>query len=133
MAQERNPHVSRILLLDKDVGFMFALANELRSLEIMVIPATSVAQAEQFLDTVGGVMDLLVVNCNMPDAPEFARKHYEQNPSLPIVGIAATPFVTNGFRVAANIHDPEDRHLRKVRRWALIIQALVKKRRVGFG
>jgi len=78
--------MASILILDGDLGFLFALSAELRKRSIAAIPARTVGEAQSMLEEMEPALSALVVNCECPGACAFARGMLRQDAALRIIG-----------------------------------------------
>ena len=78
-----------VLMLDGDVGFMFALSQELTARYISAYPARTVREARSMLQRFRLAPDVLVIDCTVPGACSFAEGVAEQLGSLGIIGIVS--------------------------------------------
>jgi hypothetical protein len=76
-----------ILMLDGDLGFMFALSAELRKRSIAAIPARTAGEAQSMLEYMEPALSALVVNCECPGACAFAREMLRRDTTLRVIGI----------------------------------------------
>ena len=79
--------MASILILDGDLGFLFALSAELGKRSIAAIPARTVGEAQSMLEEIEPALSALVVNCECPGACAFARGMKRQDATLRIIGI----------------------------------------------
>ena len=87
---ERHVHptmMASILILDGDLGFLFALSVELGKRSIAAIPARTVGEAQSMLEEMEPALSALVVNCECPGACAFARGMLRQDAALRVIGI----------------------------------------------
>jgi DNA-binding NtrC family response regulator len=103
--------MSTILILDRELGFMWALAESLKTRGIETIPSTSVEEAEAILTALRPDLALLIVNCAFERACAFAQQLRQQYQFLKVIGITS-----RGSRcrecarlLIATLSDPEDR------------------------
>jgi hypothetical protein len=79
--------MASILILDGDLGFLFALSAELRKRSIAAIPSRTVGEAQTMLADIEPALSALVVNCERPGACAFAREMRRQDAALRVIGI----------------------------------------------
>ena len=56
--------MASILIIDRELGFMWALAERLQVRGIAAIPSSSVQEAERLLDALQIRISLLIINCH---------------------------------------------------------------------
>src|SRR5215472_8074591 len=78
-----------VLMLDGDVGFMFALSQELTARDISAYPASTVREARSMLRRFRLAPDVLVIDCTVPGACSFAEGMAEQRRRAGILGIVS--------------------------------------------
>jgi DNA-binding NtrC family response regulator len=78
-----------IVIIDRDLGFMWALAERLKTWEIATIPAGSVQEARNLLALLQPNVSLLIVNCACAGVCSFAQELRNQHPSLTVIGIVS--------------------------------------------
>jgi hypothetical protein len=78
---------SCILGLDQELGFLWALSDELRAYGISAIPAHSVAEAELLLREIRPRLTLAIIDCRCSGALPFARAVRRDRPTVPIIGL----------------------------------------------
>ncbi len=118
-------------MLDSELGYMVALAEELRKRDVAAFPARTVRDAQALLTKFRLRPDVMVVNCACAGASSFVRSLSKSAAGVQIVAI------TSGRRncrecgqvLAAMFRHPEDRQLDGVERCAGVIQVLVKQLR----
>src|ERR1700681_1709038 len=79
--------MASILILDGDLGFLFALSDELGKRSIAAIPARTVDEAQSMLEEMEPALSALVVNCECAGACAFARGMLRQDAALRVIGI----------------------------------------------
>lgn len=118
-----------ILLMDSDLGFMFALSQELARRQIAAFPSRTVTEAESLRQEFQLRLAALVIECGRPRACAFADGIARQHPGVQIVVLVserhrcaqcATP-------PAAQFRDPEDRAPERISHVADVIELLVRK------
>ena len=129
MSPRRRP--ATILLLDRELGFLFAISHELAQREISAFPARSAAEARGLIAQFDLKLDLLVINCASPGACAFAAELYRQNAALKVIGIVTAGQTCGecGERISAHFRDPEDRDPKRIGHCADVIEMLVRGRR----
>jgi hypothetical protein len=129
MAQHQKPVTSRVLLLDTNLGFLFALAYELQKLGIAALPALSVKEANAVLAGFGPGMDLLIVKSSIRGALGFAAGLLTQNPALPVIAIVQTDqaLPRRGVRFLAYLRDPDDVQPHLAPKWARLVWLLLRR------
>jgi hypothetical protein len=78
---------SSILMLDGDLGFLFALSVELEKRNIAAFPARTVGEAQSILEDMEPALSALVVNCECRGACAFAREMLRRDATLRVIGI----------------------------------------------
>jgi len=79
--------MNTVLMLDNDVGYLFAIGQELAAIGVDVIPATTAAEAESLLRELGIAVELLLANPQHPDAEILRRHLLKDNPDLQVVAL----------------------------------------------
>ena len=120
-----------ILVLDSELGFLFALSHELAQREISAFPARSAAEARALIAQFDLKVDVVVMNCARPGACNFAEELTRQNTALKVIGIVAEGRGCEecADRISARFRDPEDRDPKRVGHCADVIEMLVRGRR----
>jgi|SRR5215472_7581903 len=118
-----------VLMLDGDVGFMFALSQELTARDISAYPASTVREARSMLRRFKLAPDVLIIDCSVPGACSFAEGMAEQLRSLGILGI-----VSDGYQceqcaelLARTLSKPDDTSPDRVLFCADMIHQLLRK------
>jgi DNA-binding NtrC family response regulator len=103
--------MTTILILDRELGFMWALAESLKTRGIETIPSTSVEEAEAILAALRPDLALVIVNCALERACALAEQLRDNYQHLKVIGITS-----RGHRcrkcarlLIATLSDPEDR------------------------
>ena len=119
-----------VLMLDGDVGFMFALSQEVTARGISAYPARTVREARSMLQRFRIAPDVLVIDCAVPGACSFVKRVAEQRGSLAILGIVST-----GHRceecaelLAKTLFKPDDTSPERIPYCADVIQHLLRQR-----
>ena len=81
---------SSILILDRELGFLWAISQELRKHGISAIPSHSVPEAEDLLDELRPPLSLLLIDCRCPGACTFVKKLRRQYSKLRAIASSAT-------------------------------------------
>jgi DNA-binding NtrC family response regulator len=120
-----------ILVLDSELGFLFALSHELARREISAFPARSAAEARGLIAQFDLKVDLVVMNCARAGACKFAEELTGQNAALKVIGIVADGRGCEecADRLSARFRDPEDRDPKQIVHCAEVIEMLVRGRR----
>jgi hypothetical protein len=118
-----------VLILNADVGFMFALSQELTARGISAYPAGSVREARSMLRRFRLAPDVLVIDCMVPGACSFAEGMAEQLRSVGILGI-----VSGGHQceecvglLAKTLHRPDDTLPERIPHCADVIQQVLRR------
>jgi hypothetical protein len=121
------------MVLGSDLGFMLALAQELRERQIGVIPSRSVREAQSLFAEFRLSLDLLVMHCRRPGACAFAEQMMKAHPRVKIVGIVTERHRCRqcAERLTAHFRDPEDRDPARIAYCANVIEALVREQGRG--
>ena len=127
---ERTPQPT-ILVLDGDLGFMFALSQELTRRHIAAFPSRSDKEAQSTIATFRLRPDLLVINCSRPGACAFAETAAKEHADVQIVGIVSERYRCHqcSSRLSAILRDPEDRGEDRIGYCADVIQTLLREQR----
>jgi DNA-binding NtrC family response regulator len=125
--------MTSILIIDRDLGFMWALAEGLKIRGIATIPATSVEEAETVLSAIRADLSLLIMNCACERVCSFAQQLRKEHRYIQVIGI-----VSPGRRcracerlMIATLSDPEDRSPGRLRHCIELVCILTG--RSGFG
>ena len=120
-----------VLVLDGELGFVFALSVELSKRHISVVPARTVREARSTLARLRLEPELLVANCSRPGACALAEELARKNPDLRMVGIVSDRYHCTkcASRIAGHLRDPEDEMPERVPYCADLIEELVKAQR----
>jgi hypothetical protein len=127
------PHDSppTILLMDSDLGFMFALSQELGQRQIAAFPSRTVAEGESLLQQFHLRLAALVIDCSRPRACAFAEDIATKHPGVQILAIVSERYrcAQCARQLAAQFRDPEDRAAERISHVADVIEMLVRKQR----
>jgi hypothetical protein len=117
-----------VLVLDRELGFLFALSQALLKRNIAAIPCCSVAEAEALLANLQPELSVLLINCSCPGVCAFALELRRRRPLLKVVGIISDARQCRqcGEGLDASIRDPDDRRPHGIERCAEIVQAFVR-------
>jgi hypothetical protein len=125
--------MTNILIIDRELGFMWALAESLNIRGITTIPSTSVEEAEDILGSLQPELSLLIVNCECERACSFARELRQHHEFLKVIGITS-----RGHRcrecarfLIATLSDPEDRRPDGLQRCVELICILTSRSGLG--
>ena len=118
---------SSVLVVDRELGFMFALSQALRKRNIAAIPCCSVAEAEALMASLDTELGVLLINCSCPGVCSFARSLKSRRPELRVVGITSDSRQCRqcGEGLDATIRDPDDRRPDGIERCAEIVQMFI--------
>jgi hypothetical protein len=119
---------SSVLVLDRELGFMFALSQALRKRNIAAIPCCSVAEAEALMANLDTELSVLLINCSCPGVCAFARQLRRGRSKLRVVGITSDSRQCRqcGEGLDATIRDPDDRRPDGIERCAELVHAFVR-------
>lgn len=122
-----------VLILDKDLGFILALSQELTSRKISAFPARAPGEARSILRQLRLRPDVLVINCGVANACSFANEVARMRPELRVIGIVSDANGCNDCADApkAQLHDREDREPSRIPYCVDIIEAFVQGRQHG--
>ena len=117
-----------VLVLDGELGFIFALSVELSKRHISVVPARTARDARSTLARLRLEPELLVIKCSRPGACALAEELTRKNPELRMVGIVSDRYQCTkcASRIAARLRDPEDQVPERIADCADLIEELVK-------
>ncbi len=116
-----------VLVIDNELGFMFALALELRKRGLDLIPSRSVTEAGVLLDAIQPELRALIVNCECRGAAGFARRLRNRDITLPVITLdpgrrRSSPL--DGL-TTVTLRDPEDREPERIQYCADVVQDVV--------
>jgi hypothetical protein len=119
--------MNSILIIDRELGFMWALAEHLQARGIATIPSSSVREAEKVLAAVRPHLSVVIINCRCQGVCSFTEKLRKRYWALRIIGI-----VSRGFRcrectryLIATLNDPEDRGPDRIAKCAELVSILI--------
>src|SRR5581483_2825129 len=78
-----------VLVLDGELGFMFALSQELSRRHIAAFPARTVREARAMIARFQLDPDVVVINCGSPGACAFAESVAKERRDLQIVALVS--------------------------------------------
>ena len=121
--------IPSILVVDRELGFMFALSQALRKRRIAAIPACSVAEAETLIADLRPELAVLVINCSCPGVCAFAMELRQRLSQLQVVGITYPGRQCRQCApvLAATLKHPEDRRPDRIEHCAELVSSLIKK------
>lgn len=124
-----------VLVLDGELGFMFALSMELSKRHISVVPARTAREARSTMTRYRLDPDILVINCKSPGACPLAEELAQRHKSVRVVAMVSERFQCNkcAGRIAARLRDPEDELPEAIPHCADVIEALVNEQRNQLG
>jgi len=119
-----------VLIFDDELGFMFALSEELGRRGIAAYPARTFTETESLVRRLRLAPDLLVINCGRRGACAFADAVGKQRRDLKIVALVSTSSTCQrcADRVAAHLREPEDKLPQRIPHCADVIQDLLRER-----
>ena len=125
------PVRTSILILDRDLGFLWAISQELRKHGISAIPSHSVPEAEDLLDELRPPLSLLLIDCRCPGACTFVQKLRRQYSKLRAIGItsARRRCAQCASELSATITHPHRGARDRIERYAEMIRAVVDSAR----
>jgi hypothetical protein len=123
--------MASILIIDRELGFMWALAYRLQTFGIAVIPSSSAEEAQTVLEALCPQLDLAIINCGCLGACAFTEQLRRNYPSMRMIGIISSGFPCSRCAPSfdATLHDPEDRHPGRLARCVELVRALVGQSR----
>jgi DNA-binding NtrC family response regulator len=121
--------MTRILIIDRELGFMLALAQQLEACGLATIPSSSVTEAKRVLAATRAQLSLIIINCRCEGVCLFAEQLRKKHRRLQVIGI-----VSRGYRCracsrtfVATLHDPEDRRPERVAHCAEVVRILAER------
>jgi len=129
MSPRKRP--ATILVLDSELGLLFALSHELAQREISAFPARSAAEARGLITQFSLRLDLLVLNCSCSGACGLAKEVAEANSALKVIAMTSPGHACAGCASLISVHfrDPDDREPERIGHYADVIEMLVRGRR----
>lgn|SRR5579872_6667708 len=120
-----------VLVLDGELGFMFALSQELSKRQMVAFPSRTVREARSMITGFRLEPDLVVINCGSPGACAFAESIAKEGRDVQIIGIVSDRSQCKKCAnlLAARFQDPEDQAPDRIPHCADVIQELVKEQR----
>jgi DNA-binding NtrC family response regulator len=122
-----------ILIIDRDLGFMWTLADSLKTRGVATIPSNSVEEAEAILGILQPDLSLLIVNCACEGVCSLAQELQQQHEFLKVIGITS-----RGHRcrecarsLIATLSDPEDRTPERLQHCVELICILTSRSGLG--
>ena len=117
-------------MLDGDVGFMFALSQELTARGISAYPARTVREARSMLQRFQLAPDVLVIDCTVPGVCSFAEGAAKQFRSLGVLGVVSAGHQCEECAglLAKTLFKPDDTAPERIPGCADVIQQLWRKR-----
>jgi DNA-binding NtrC family response regulator len=103
--------MSSVLILDRELGFMWALAEQLQARGIATIPSSSVEEAQTVLAEFDPQISVVILNCRCHGVCSFASQLRKKYHPLRIIGIVSERSHCRACAhlLIATFHDPEDR------------------------
>jgi DNA-binding NtrC family response regulator len=116
-----------VLIIDRELGFMWALAQQLQARGIATIPSSSVREARTVLAAIQPHLSLVIVNCRCKGACSFAEQLRKRHHLLRIVAIISRGFSCRECQrsVSATLDDPEDREPERLAQCVELVRILV--------
>src|SRR5689334_1499966 len=101
---------STVLILGGDLGFVFALSQELTKRNISAFPARTAREARSMIARFRLDPDVVVIDCKSPDACSFAEGVAKERRDVEIIGIVCEHYYCKecAERLAATFRDPDD-------------------------
>ncbi|GEM_PF-2734668 len=122
---------STVLILDGELGFMFALSQELSKHHISAFPSRTAREARSIIARFHLDPDLLVISCASPGACSFAEAIVKQRADVEIIGIVSDRYQCKrcAQRLAATFREPEDEDPDRIPHCAEVIQDLLREQK----
>ena len=118
-----------VLVLNGELGFMFALSLELTRRQISVVPARTAREARSSIAKFGLEPDLLLINCSSPGACALADEISKGRREIRVIAIVSDRYHCNkcADRLAARFRDPDDKSPERIPHCAAVIERLLKE------
>jgi DNA-binding NtrC family response regulator len=118
-----------VLVLDGDLGFLFALSHELSRRHIHTVPARTYHEAHSILIRLQLEPDLLVVDCSAPGACRLIKEMARKQPGMPIVAFVSEHQDCSecADRLSARLRDPEDKTADRISYCIDVVTRLVRE------
>lgn len=81
------PHLTTVLIIDGELGFVFWLGHLLDAASYSALPAKSVEDAALLIMQLDLTVDVLVINPALPGAPEFIAALHRSQPAVKVIGV----------------------------------------------
>jgi hypothetical protein len=119
--------MSSVLIIDRDLGFMWALAQQLQARGIPAIPSSSVQEARIVLAQVEPQISVVILNCCCQGVCPFVCQLRKKYHPLHIIGIVSggAECRSCAHLLMAKLQDPEDRSPRRLAHCAQLVSILV--------
>ena len=119
-----------VLIFDDELGFLFALSEELGKRGIAAYPARALKETESLIARLGLKPALLVINCRCRGACAFADAVGKHRRDLKIVALVSgsSSCQSCAEKVIAQLRDPEDKFPERIPHCADVIQDLLRER-----
>ncbi len=116
-----------VLVLDGDLGFLLALAQELSNRQILAVPARTSRQALSFLARFRLEPDLIVLNCRIPGACSVAGEIAGKRPHVHILALMSdgNECAECSGLITSRLHDPEDKAPDRIPSFVDLIQRIM--------
>jgi cobyrinic acid a,c-diamide synthase len=120
-----------VLVLDGELGFMFALSQELSKRHIAAFPSRTAREARSLITRFRLEPEVLVINCGSPGACALAEGVAKERRDVQIIGVISDRFQCRkcAALLAAQFRDPEDQSPERIPHCADVIQALLREQR----
>ena len=118
--------ISSVLVLDRELGYMFALSQALRKRAIAAIPSCSVAEAEALVANLKPHLSVLLINCSCPGVCGFVTALRQRMKNLRVVGITSHKRSCKQCALDYTLQDPEDRRADGIERCAEMLHMLIR-------
>lgn len=120
-----------ILLVDKELGFLWALTEELKKHGIGVIPSHSIREAEALLLEIQPELGLVLLDCRCTGACSFVGNLLRRDARLRVIGVMAGRYqCARCVRfLAVRLQRPDERFPKQIESCAKVLRALLEGRR----
>jgi hypothetical protein len=120
-----------VLIVDQELGFMWALAQQLQARGIATIPSSSVQEAQTVLAAIEPQISVVILNCRCHGVCSFIGQLQKKYRPLRIIGIVSEAFPCRAcaHSLIATLHDPEDRDPRRLAYCAQLVSILMEHAR----
>jgi hypothetical protein len=119
-----------VLMVDGDLGVMYALANQLDGRRISLIPAASIKQAGSQLTKPEPNIDILIIICRVIGVCALAEQMVRRHAALGVIGIVSNSHQCASCRKLLTFcaHGPEPRDFRWTHKMVILISSRLSKK-----